>query len=232
MRRKSGIGGSEGPHAIRVAWWASFLATVVLLALLGVARSAQALTPPKTAGPTAAGVSLPAGESEAEEEGEEGEAEGEECEAEEAEEEFEAEECEAEAGAAEAPRQCVLSSAVATVSASTVSDKVRLTIRYTAFAPGSVQVVAWSRGTKGPLSLNRESDHLSGKGVLRETENLTEAQMSKAAAAKSFTVQLRPAHAPRYCHSLLDRHLTIRHSAAGRLTWSDPELGYRSSRRP
>jgi hypothetical protein len=227
MRRKLGIGGHEDPRAIRVAWWASFLATVVLLALLGVAGSAQALTPPTAAGPTAAGVSLPADESAAEEEGEEGEVEGEECEAEEGE-----EECEAEAEAAEAPRECVLSSAVATVSASTVSDKVRLTIHYTAFAPGSVQVVAWSRGTKGPLSLNRESDHLSGKGVLRETENLTDAQMDKAAAARSFTVQLRPAHAPRYCHSLLDRHLTVRHSAPGHLTWSDPELGYRSSRQP
>ncbi len=230
MKRKPGIGGGEDPRAIRFAWWASFLATVALIALLGIARSAQALTPPTATGPIPSAVSLPVDESESEEEEEEEEVE--ECEAE-AEEEFEVEECGGgEEQGAEAPRECVFSSAVATVSASTVSDRVRLTIHYTAFAPGSVQVVTWSRGTKGPLSLNKESDHLSGEGVLRETEDLTHAQMNKAAAARSFTVQLRPAHAPRYCHSLLDRHLTVRHSAAGHLTWSDPEMGYRFSRRP
>jgi hypothetical protein len=232
MKRKPGIGSGEDPRAIRFARWASFLATVVLIALLGIARSAQALTLPIATGPTPSAVLLPVYESEGEEEGEEEKFEVEECEAE-AEEEFEAEECGgSEAQGAEAPRECVFSSAVATVSASTVSDKVRLAIHYTAFAPGSVQVVTWSHGTKGPLSLSKESDHLSGEGVLRETEDLTPAQMSKASAARSFTVQLRPAHAPRYCQGLLDRHLTIRHSTDGHLTWSDPEMGYRFSRQP
>lgn len=229
MRRKLGVSGGEDPRAIRFAWWASFLTTVVLIALLGIARSAQALTLPTPTGPAPSAVSLAVDESEAEEEAEEEELEVEECEAE-AEEEFEAEECGGEEEGAEASRECVLSSAVATVSASTVSDKVRLAIHYTAFAPGSIQVATWSRGAKGPLSLSKESDHLSGQGVLRETESLTAAQMNKAVAARSFTVQLLPAHAPSYCRKLLDRHLTVRHSSAGHLTWSDPEMGYRFSR--
>lgn len=229
MRRKFGITDSEDPRAIRLAWWASFFATVMLIALLGVARSAQALTSPGAAGPTTSAISLPVEEGESEAEGEEEEFEAEECEAEE---EGEEEECIAEEAAAEASEECVLSSASASVSASLASDKVRLSIHYTAFSPGSVEVLYWLRGSKGPLSLGREKDRLGRKGVLRQTEILTAAQMTKAAAAKSFTVQLRPANAPRYCHSLLDRHLTIRHATAGRLTWSDPEMDYRFSRQP
>ena len=232
MKRKLGITDSEDPRAIRLAWWAAFLATLALIAALGFARSAQALTLPGSVGPAVLAVAAAEDEGEdesgTEDEGEEG-SEAEECEAgedEEAEEECEAGEDE------EVPVECVFSSASASVSASAASDTVRLAIHYTAFSPGSVEIIYWLRGTKGPLSLGRDRVHIGRKGVLRETEKLSAAQMTKALAARSFTVELRPAHAPRYCHGLLDRHLTIRLGSASRRTWSDPEAGFRASRLP
>jgi hypothetical protein len=239
MRRRLGITDSEDPRAIRLAWWASFFATLVLIAALAIARSAQALTLPVAsagAGGSLLAGAVPGDETESEaEEAEAEELEAEECEASESEEGEEGaeEECEAGAGSgSEAARQCVLSSASASVSASTASATVRLAIHYTAFSPGAVDVTYWLRGSKGPLSLGRDRDQLGKKGVLRQTEKLGEAQMTRALAARSFTVELRPAHAPRYCDSLLDRHLTVRHAVGGHLTWSDPESGFRASRQP
>ena len=58
--------------------------------------------------------------------------------------------------------------------------------------------------------------------MIRDTETLSSTQMARVLAARNFTIQLRPAHAPRSCNHLLDRHLTVRKNAAGRLTWSDP----------
>ncbi len=213
MKRKRGRAEFEETQLLRFAWWASFFATIALLAIVGFARSAQAMTVPPH--PTAALVVTADEEEEAEDEYSE-------CEFAEEEEEEE-EECEAEAEEeAEAPRECVLSSAGATVTAATNSDKIRLVIRYTAYTPGSIQVAYWLRGAKGPLSLGSAQNHLGTQGVIRDTETLSPAQMTKALAAKSFTIQLRPAHAPRHCDHLLDRHLTVRHNASGRLTWSDP----------
>jgi hypothetical protein len=232
MRRKPDIAESGDARTFRLAWWASFLATLALIAALGIARSAQALTlPPTGTGGTAFAISPPSGESESEEEefeSEEEEFEAEECEV------GEEEECEEEVEeeGAEAPRECVLSSASATVSASRASGKVRLAVHYTAYSTGTVEVVYWLRGAKGPLSLGGDRAHFGRKGLIRETEALTEAQMSKAMAARNFTVELRPAHAPRYCNHLLDRHLTVRRAVPDGLTWSDPESSFRSSQRP
>lgn len=225
MRRKPDIAESGDARTIRLAWWASFLATLALIAALGIARSAQALTlPPTGTGGTAFAISPPSGESESEEE----EFEAEECEV------GEEEECEEEVEeeGAEAPRECVLSSASATVSASRASGKVRLAVHYTAYSTGTVEVVYWLRGAKGPLSLGGDRAHFGRKGLIRETEALTEAQMSKAMAARNFTVELRPARAPRYCNHLLDRHLTVRRAVPDGLTWSDAESSFRSSQRP
>jgi ribosomal protein L12E/L44/L45/RPP1/RPP2 len=228
MRRKRNTVGAEEAH-IRLAWWTSFLATVALIAILGLARSAGAMTlPPNGSSVAAIIVATPEEEeSEAEEESESAE-----CEAsEEEEEEEEEEECEADAeGGADAPRECVLSSASATVSTATHTNKVRLAIRYTAYAPGAIQVVYWLRGTKGPLSLGTDHSQLGKQGVIRKTETLSAAQMTRALAAKDFTIQLRPANAPARCHSLLDRHLTVRHNTSGRLTWSDPGPAFTAAR--
>lgn len=213
------MAGAEEARRIRLAWWASFFATVALIAILGLARSAQAVTPPT--GDPAAAAAPPTPEEE-EFEGEEEESELAECEVAEEEGEGECADSYEEMESAQAPRECVLSGASATVSAATHSDRVRLAIRYTAYSPGAIEVVYWLRGTKGPLSLGSNRSRLVTHGVIRDTARLTPAQMTRALAARNFTIQLRPANAPRYCHKLLDRHLTVRHNASGRLTWSDP----------
>ncbi len=218
MKRRRGTANIEEAQLIRFAWCASFFATVALIAILGLARSAQAMTVPAGDPPAAATFALP---EEDEESGGDEEGEFAECEAEE---EFEEEECEAEAEEedAEAPRECVLSSASATVTATTSSDRVRLAIRYSAYSPGSIQVLYWLRGAKGPLSLGSDRSHLGTHGVIRDVDTLSTAQMTKALAARNFTIQLRPAGVPHSCNRLLDRHLTVRHNTPGRLTWSDP----------
>jgi hypothetical protein len=220
MKRKRSSANIEEAQMIRLAWWASFFATVALIAILGLARSAQAITLP-AGDPLAAAAILEPEEEESEDEEEESEST--ECEFAEEEGEEAEEECEAEAEEeAEAPRECVLSSASATVSTSTHSDKVRLAIRYTSYRPGAIQVAYFLHGKKGPLILGHNRIRLGAHGVIRDTDTLTAAQMAKALAAKDFTIQLRPPNAPRYCNRLLDRHLTVRHNASGRLTWSDP----------
>jgi hypothetical protein len=229
MKRRRSSANIEEAQMIRLAWWASFFATVALIAALGLARSAQAITVP-TGEPLAAAAIL---EPEEEEESEdEEESESAECEFAEDEGEEAADECEAEGeeGEAEAPRECVLSSASATVSTSTRSDKVQLAIRYTSYRPGAIQVAYFLRGKKGSLILGRDRTHLGVHGVIRDTNTLTPAQMTKALAAKDFTIQLRPTNAPSYCNRLLDRHLTVRHNSAGRLTWSDPGPSSTASR--
>jgi hypothetical protein len=233
MRRTRNAVDLEEAQRIRIAWMGAFFATVALIAILGLARSAQAMTVPVGA-PTLSAVSfVPTEEDEEEEfEGEEEWTAAAECE-ENAESEDEEEECEAiaeEEAEAEAPRECVLSSASATVTTATNSDKVRLAIRYTAYSPGAIQVFYFLRGKNGPLSLGSDRSHLGTHGVIRDTDTLTTAQIPKALAARDFTIQLRPAHAPRYCDNLLDRHLTVRHNTAGRLTWSDPGPASTASR--
>lgn len=234
MRRKPGFATAHEASPIRLAWLASFFATIALIALLGMARSAQAL--PLPAIPALPGApATPVGTVEDEEE---------ECETDaECEEEFDAEECEeldeegeeceedgAGASGAGAPVECRLSSAGATVSADPAHDKLRLSIHYSTFSPTSVAFDYFLRGSKGPLALGGDKKHFAKKGSFHQTESLTDSQMAKVVAAKNFTVELRPADAPRFCNHLLDRHLTIRHAADGDLTWSDPEAGFRASR--
>jgi hypothetical protein len=219
MRRQSPATGAA--PGVRLASWTACFATIALIALLGLARSAQAASPLPIGEPTHAKPSEPPEAEElAGEEGEEEELEAEECELA----EEEGEECEEEAGAsAEAPPACLLTSAQATVSASLASDRLRLVVRYTTSAPTAVALDYWLRGGKGPLSLPPQHKHLGSHGTLRQTETLTAAQMAKVQAAKDFTVQLRPLSAPHFCQRLFDRHLTARHASAGNLTWSDPE---------
>ena len=60
MRRKPSAVASDEEAAIRFAWWAAFFATLTLVAVLGLAKSAQALTiPPPQAPRTVAAPALP-----------------------------------------------------------------------------------------------------------------------------------------------------------------------------
>jgi hypothetical protein len=219
-------------RTVRLAWLVSFLATLSLLAILALARSAQALpiVEPDSPEPTLAAAPLSA-EADEDEEAEDSSWEedfeaGDECE--EAE-DGEGEECEEEDGF-ETPSECRLSSAEATVSALGSHDKVRLVVRYTATTPTAVVVDFGLHGSKGSLYMGESHEHFSRRGVFRETRRLSDSEMARTVGARDFTVQLYAVHAPRYCRHLLDRHLTVRHAVPGGLTWIDPEASRRRAR--
>ncbi len=205
-----------GHAAARTAWWASFFATLALIAILGLARSAQALTVPAV-GSAAGPVALaPDEELEFEIEAEASE-----------DEELESEDCEEECGedetGAEAPQECLLSSAEAEIFATANRDKVRLQVRYTASSPTAVVVDYGLHGSKGSLYLGGEKQQFAKQGVLRLTISLSETQMAKVMAAKAFTVRLRVPAAPRYCQAYLDRQLDVRRATPTGLTWQQSE---------
>jgi hypothetical protein len=223
MRRESSTADGHDAIAIRFAWWASFSATVALIAILGLARSAQALTFPSPESTGTLVALAPALDEELEDEDEaEAEAsEDEELEAEECEGDEE-EECEDEAGS-EAPQECLLSSAQATIFASAGRDQVRLQVRYTTSSPTAVAVDYGLHGSKGSLYLGGDKKHFARRGVLHLTKSLTEAQMAKVMAAREFTVRLRVPAAPHYCQSLFDRQLDVRRSTPTGLVWQQSE---------
>jgi len=219
MRRESPETlGEHGPAAIRVGWWISFLATLLLILGFGVAKSAQAVTLPGASGAIPS-IFIPDPEEEAEEEEDEASWEDEECEVSEDEEEVECEEEELEEAT---PPECLLSSAVATVSASPARDTVRLSIRYTARSSAAVKVGFRLRGNRGALRLGAGQERFKRAGVFRQTERLSAAQMKKVIAAKDFTVELAALNTPRYCHRYFDRHLTVKRASGAALTWSEP----------
>lgn len=211
-------------------------ALLALAALTGAGR-ATALTPPAEAGSAAAATPIAAfdfGEADEEDEPEEADAEAaaEDCEsddqaAEEAcEERLEAKE-EAEIEAEEA-EECRLDSAEATVTAVPAHDQVRLTVRYRTFEPSAVAVALELRGGKGALNLGSDTAHFGDSGTLHTTENLTYAQMSRALAAREFTVAIQAVNTPKYCGEEFERHLTVRKEAGGDLQWSDPGAARRA----
>jgi len=229
----------HGPTAVRIGWWISFLATLALIFGLGVAKSAQAMTLTGPHGALPAVVLTDPEEEEGEEAWEylseedweyvecggeeecEQDWEYEECGGEEEDEE-ERLECEEEEFEEATPSECLLSSAVATVSAIPARDTVRLAVRYTAHSPAAVNIGIRLRGSKGALSLGVDQRRLKRTGVYRQTERLSETQMKKVVAAKDFTIELGAVNTPRYCHSYFDRHLTVRRASGAGLTWSEP----------
>jgi hypothetical protein len=211
MRWRQTTTADDRARTVRFAWTASFLATLMLVAVLAMAKSAQAF-----AVPAVATVLAPAAFEEEAEASEGEELEAEECEG------AEEVECEDEAGS-EAPSECLLSSAKATVVASPTHDKVRLLVRYTTFSPTAVAVAYGLHGSKGSLFLGAGKKHLGRKGVLHLTRRLTAAQMAKVVAAKGFTVRLRVLAAPAYCRPFFDRRLDVRRATPSGLTWSQAE---------
>jgi hypothetical protein len=197
---------------------AVLLATLV--ATLGLAGSARAASLPLGAPWPLATVPLFAPEDDGEAEA--AEVEGEEVEVcEETEDGVEVCTDETTASEAEASGACMLKSAEATILVLPAKDTVRLTLRYTAFAPAVVSVQYGLRGRKGSLMVGTDSRRFSRKGVFRETEKLSEAEMARANAATGFDVRVRAVNTPGHCRGLFDRELTSRRSAHGRSTWTD-----------
>jgi hypothetical protein len=220
MRRRVTAASTDEANAIRFAWWAAFFATLTLIAILGIAKSAQALTVPPTGTPGKVTAPTAPAYVEGEDEAEASEREGfedEECEEDE-------EECEEELDDdAEAPAECLLSSAEATVTATGNKDKVRLQIRYETSSPTAVAVDYGLHGGKGSLYLGGEKKQFARHGVLRLTTTLTETQMAKVMAAKAFTVRLRVPAAPGYCKSFFDHQLDSRRATPTGLAWQQAE---------
>ncbi|HEX5711952.1 MAG TPA: hypothetical protein VFX85_01415 [Solirubrobacterales bacterium] len=220
MRRRPTVTDNPEASAIRFAWVASFFATIALVAILVLANSAQAATPAAVPFPAPA---LTAALEEDEEEAEASE-DDEAFEFEDCESEDESEFCEGEeedSTGAEAPPECLLSNAEATVAAAANRDQVRLQIRYRTTSPTIVTVDYGLHGGKGSLYLGSEKKRFGRSGVLRLSEELTEAQMAKVMAAKGFTVRLRVAAAPRYCQSLFDRQLDVRQNTPTGPSWTE-----------
>jgi hypothetical protein len=206
--------------AVRFAWCAAFFATLTLVAVLGIARSAQALTVPSAGGPTIVAASAPAADEENEEDAEASEDEGfedENCGVE------EDEECEDESAGPEAPQECLLTSAQATVAVAADHNRVRLQVRYATSAPTAASVDYGLHGSRGSLYLGGEKKHLAKQGVLRLSKTLTETQMAKAMAAKSFTVRLRVPAAPGYCQAFFDYQLDVRRATPSGVSWRPAE---------
>jgi hypothetical protein len=221
MRRKPSA--VAGHHVtIRFAWWASFFATLTLVAILGLAKSAQALTVPAGEGLNApiALVPAPVLDEELEFEVEAESSEDEELEFDECE---EIEECGDDESGSELPPECLVSSAEAEIFATANRDTVRLQVRYTTTAPTAVSVDYGLHGGKGSLYLGGDRKQFAKKGVLRLAESLTETQMTKVMAARSFSVRLRVPGAPHYCESLLDRQLDVRRATPTGLSWQQSE---------
>jgi hypothetical protein len=218
MRRRAAAATTDEAAAIRFAWWAAFFATLTLIVVLGIAKSAQALTVPPAGAPgTVAAPAPPAYDESEDEEAEASEGvEDEECEEDE-------EECEEVGDATEAPAECLLSSAEATVTASANKDRVRLQVRYETSSPTAVAIEYGLHGSKGSLYLGGERKQFSRHGVLRLTKDLTEAQMAKVMAAKGFTVRLRVPAAPAYCKDFFDHQLDSRRATPTGLAWQQAE---------
>ncbi len=207
----------------RLAWLLSFVITIALIVLLGAVRSAEAMTLPAPGSP-AAGITLAPWEEEEgefEEKEEEFEIEGEEEFEGEAEGEGEEAEGEGEAGV-DAAEGCLLRSAGATVTAVPARNRVRLAVHYTTFYPAIVAFDYRLRGGLGSFKLGADTERFSRRGVLRHTDELNDAQMRKAMAAKEFTVHLHAVNTPRSCQRDFDRHLTRRHGGPSRRVWSAP----------
>jgi hypothetical protein len=226
MRRKPTEIRSEDAHLARLAWWGAFTLTLLLILGLGVVRSAQAAPSPL---PTLAvpGI-VEIDDEEAEDDGDEEEVEVEECEA--ADEEGEEEECEGEEADLGLPPACFVESVDAAVSADLAHDRLRLALRYTTVKPATVAVDYFLHGSKGPLNLEGDQQHFGPNGVFRLSQDLTEAEAKKVAAAKNFTVTVDPVNAPRSCSNFLDQHLDVRRGAPGGAMFVDNESTFRQAR--
>jgi hypothetical protein len=196
------------PTAMRFAWCALPAAILALLVVLLVARPAAALS--VSNGPLFGPSTSPPGEEEVEGESEDEELEGEEGEG----------EGEESAGP---PADCLLQTARAKVSVYAAQGRVRLQIRYTSTAPTDATVVYSLSGNKGSLKFAATKQHLAMAGSIRLSENLGKSAMAKAAAAKSFVVELRIPATPHSCRRFDTRHLTIEHSGGRRVTWLQSE---------
>ena len=194
MRWRSSQAHDESARA-RFAGVISFVATLTLITILLLAKSAQAspLVPFSSGGPLGTPVGLPVAA--VTEEEEEARASG------------------------KPPYECVLRTARGTVVVQEAQSKLRLQLAYTTFEPAPAAIEYRLRGSRGSLRFSAGRRHLSESGVVRDTETLSRAELAKVVAGRAFTVRVLVPGAPGYCSRYSSRQLTTRRVAAARVTW-------------
>ncbi len=205
----------------RLAWWAAFLITIGLIAVLNAIR-ADAATLPVHGPSLSLAANLESEEEEEEEEAEFGEEELEEGAFGEAEcggledECLEAEELEEEWP----PPECLLSETRASVSAFQSSRRVVLTVGFATRAPVRVAIAYWLRGPHGAMRVGAKRRRLAARGSFRETKRLSSRRMARALGARSWTVTIDPLGTPGYCRGIFDLRLGPRRASAHGPVWS------------
>ena len=196
---------------------------VVFLLLLTSQAAAQA--------PTAARASLAPRVLALEEEGEtEEEGEGEESEAEE---EDEAETGRSEPGLPQSvPDECLEYTVAARVVSSLSRHTVRLEVSYDSSESGLASLSYSLKGGKGKLKIGAASWRLTAWGNFEQTAHLSDRELVKLQAARSFTVRVKMPGTPSYCEIYRTRQLILRHQSGGQTVWSERSSGTQPLRRP
>jgi hypothetical protein len=114
-----------------------------------------------------------------------------------------------------APVACQVNRAESTITTLPASDQVRLTVRYTTWAPTPVTVSLKLRDGKGAVGIEHTTKHLGGRGVLHITTKLGSAVMDRALKASEFDVSLRAPESPGFCAGALEQRLrSVKHTGA------------------
>jgi len=209
----------------RVAWFATFVAPLILAALLFGVKSAQASSPLPPFIPLAFEEENEAEFAEeecaiAEEEVEEGELSK--AESDEICREAEDESRKTASGSNTAPEECLLRSAHARLVADDSPGGVRLTVGYTTYEPTPATVDFSARGGKGLLHLGTAKRHLGRSGVIRLAEALADPEMAKVDTAGRFTVRIHIPGSPGSCRRFETEQLTVKKTSKDLAVWSQP----------
>ena len=118
------------------------------------------------------------------------------------------------------PEECLLRTARARLFTYSAQNRIRLVIRYTAFAPADVYRRLPAERRQGIAEAGHRAPALrQERPAPRQPSSLGEGEMDKVRAAKRFTVAMNVPAAPRYCHRYDTRHLTIRRTVHNQVVW-------------
>jgi hypothetical protein len=121
----------------------------------------------------------------------------------------------------EAPASCTPYRASARVVAAPRGDTVRLEVSYASEKATGVRVDYWLKGSRGALRMRSLRRRIRRHGSLRGVERLSDREMSKVRAARSFVVDLEVRGASS-CEGSHVRHLTARQRLGEHTVWTEP----------
>jgi hypothetical protein len=129
------------------------------------------------------------------------------------------------------PNECLEYTAAARVLSSLSRQTVRLELRYDSSESGEASLSYTLKGSKGSLKLGTAKWHLSPWGHLERTAHLSDPELVKLQAARSFTVQVDLPGTPSFCEIYGTRHLTSQHRTGEQTIWSERPSGTQPQRR-